>query len=283
VADDEDNRLRVYDLSAGGPPVEIIETRSHLADERGKHPEMDLEAAATTGGRVYWTASHSRKKSGKRAPARLRQFACDVVRASGGADTLALAGRSHDTLLEDLLRSPVLAGYDLAGAAARSPIEPGGLNIEGLTDTPSGHLLVGFRSPVPGGRALLVPLRNPAAMIERGQPADVGRPIDLDLGGRGIRSIASWRGEYWIVAGSPLGRAESRLYRWDGSGAPVWVESVRFGDLNPEALAEVSVGGRNGLLVLSDDGERDAGGRPCKKLKDDTKKQFRAAWLEKVP
>ncbi len=64
VADDEDNHLRVYDLAAGGPPIELIDTSAELADERGKHPEMDLEAAATIGTRVYWIGSHSRKKSG---------------------------------------------------------------------------------------------------------------------------------------------------------------------------------------------------------------------------
>ncbi len=102
VADDEDNRLRVYDLSTAGPPVEIVNTRPHLADARGKHPEMDLEAAATVGTRVYWIASHSRKKSGKRARSRLRLFATDLRRGESGAATLAVVGRPYELLLEDL-------------------------------------------------------------------------------------------------------------------------------------------------------------------------------------
>lgn len=284
VADDEDNRLRVYDLSTAGPPVEIVDTRPHLADERGKHPEMDLEASATVGNRVYWIASHSRKKSGKRAQSRLRLFATDLVRGDSGAATLAVVGRPYDQLLDDLLRTSALARFDLAAAATRPPSEPGGLNIEGLTDIPgTGHLLLAFRSPVPGGRALLVPIHNPTAMVERGGSAELGRPIELDLGGRGVRSLVSWGGVYWLVAGSPHGRAESRLYRWDGSGTPEWISSVRFGELNPEALAEVTAGSRTGLLVLSDDGERDMGGRPCKHLKMDAAKQFRGMWLEKGP
>jgi hypothetical protein len=284
VADDEDNHLRVYDLAAGGPPVELIDTSAELADERGKHPEMDLEAAATIGSRVYWIGSHSRKKSGKRANSRLRLFATDLVaRADGAGQTLKHAGRAYEGLIADLTRLPGPVGKALTDAVARSPIEDGGLNIEGLTDMPGpGHLLLGFRSPVPAGRALLVPVRNPGAMIERGDPADLGGPIELDLGGRGVRAVASWRGAYWIVAGSPRGRAESRLYRWDGSGPPVWLHSVQFGDMNPEALAEASVNGRSGMLVLSDDGERMTAGRPCKRLKDDQAKQFRAVWLEKV-
>jgi hypothetical protein len=284
VADDEDNHLRVYDLSTAGPPVEVVDTRAQLANERGKHPEMDLEAAATVGDRVYWIASHSRKKSGKRAQSRLRLFATDLVRGESGAATLAVAGRPYEQLLDDLLRAPALARFDLAAAAARPPVEPGGLNIEGLTDIPgTGHLLLAFRSPVPGGRALLVPIHNPAAMVERGEPARLGRPIELDVGGRGVRSVVSWGGAYWVVAGSPHGRAESRLYRWDGSGASEWISTVRFGELNPEALAEVSIGARTGLLVLSDDGERDMGAGPCKHLEDDAAKQFRGMWLEKAP
>ena len=284
VADDEDNRLRVYDLSTGGPPLEVVDTSSHLADGRGKHPEMDIEAAATVGTRVYWIASHSRKKSGKRADSRLRLFATDLVRGEGGAATLVMAGRAYEQLLDDMVRAPALARFDLAAAAERPPTEPGALNIEGLTDVPgTGQLLLAFRSPVPGGRALLVPIHNPAAMVERGDAADLGRPIELDLGARGVRSLVSWRGAYWIVAGSPHRRAESRLYRWDGSGAPEWVRSVRFGELNPEALAEVTDDTRSGLLVLSDDGERDLGGGPCKKLDVDAEKQFRAMWLEKAP
>jgi len=285
VADDEDNHLRVYDLDAGGAPLELLDVSADLVDPGGKHPELDLEASATVGSRIYWIASHSRKKSGKRAASRLRLFATDLAPGGGAAvQTLALAGRPYERLLADLTLAPGLAGHDLAAAAGRSPVQEGGLNIEGMTDIPgTGTLLLGFRSPVPRGRALLVPVRNPAAMIERGEPAEIGPPIDLDLGGRGVRALVSWAGAYWIVAGSPLGRAESRLYRWDGSSAPVWIRSVRFGDLNPEALAEVSLGPRRGLLILSDDGERVMGGRICKRLKDVSAKQFRAVWLEKVP
>jgi Protein of unknown function (DUF3616) len=283
VADDEDNRLRVYDLSAGGAPLETIETTSRMAGMRGGSPEMDLEAAATVGKRIYWIASHSLRKSGQREASRLRLLATDLVR-QGDADSETLVGRPYESLLSDLIESPALARFDMAGAARRPPHTRGALNIEGLTDMPgTDHLLLGFRSPVPGGRALLIPIRNPAAMVERGERADLGPPIGLDLGRRGVRSLATWRGDYWIVAGSPHGWAESRLYRWDGAGPPSWVQSVRFARLNPEALAQVSAGPRSGLLVLSDDGERAMGARMCKDVEVESEKQFRGTWLDKVP
>jgi Protein of unknown function (DUF3616) len=285
VADDEDNRLRVYDLSAGGAPLETIETTSRLAGARGGAPEMDLEAAATVGKRIFWIASHSLRKSGQRDASRLRLLATDLVRqGEATSDTLVMAGRPYERLLSDLMRAPGLHRFDLGAAARRPPHAPGALNIEGLTDVPgTGHLLLGLRSPVPGGRALLIPIRNPDDMVERGEPADVGPPIELDLGGRGVRSLVTWRGEYWIVAGSPHARAESRLYRWDGARQPSWVQSVRFGGLNPEAMAEVTARGKSGLLVLSDDGERAMGDALCKDLEVESRKQFRGTWLDKVP
>ena len=269
VADDEDNALRIYDTARPGRPAAVIATDDMLADMRGKHPEMDLEGAARIGGRIYWLASHGRKKSGKRAPSRLRLFATDVT-ADG---RLAFVGSAYLRLVEDLAAVP---GLDLAGAAARSPREEGGLNIEGLGETAGGALLLGFRSPVPAGRALIVPVENPAAMVERGERAVLGAPVRLDLGGRGVRAIERF-GERQVIAAGGTGARElsARLYVWDGRGAARAVEGVRFGDLNPEALARV--GGR--LMVLSDDGERPMGGRPCKKLQDPGARRFRAAWV----
>jgi hypothetical protein len=272
VADDEDNLLRVYDSAAPGAPVEVVETASMLADARGKHPEMDLEAAARVGERIYWLASHGRKKSGKPAPSRLRLFATDV--ASDGR--LVFAGSVYERLVEDLAALP---GAGLAAAAARSPSAEGGLNIEGLGATAEGALLLGFRSPVgPDGRALVVPIENPAAVVERGERAVLGAPRRLDLGGRGVRALEREGGEHIIVGGgSGAEVVAARLYTWDGRGESVReVAGVRFGDLNPEALAWLD--GR--LLVLSDDGERRMGGRPCKKLREPGARRFRAVWVQ---
>jgi hypothetical protein len=268
VADDEDNHLRIYDAAAPGPPIQVIDTRAALADPTGKDREMDLEAAARIGDRIYWLASHGRKKSGKPAPSRLRLFATDVVDGR-----LSFVGTAYAQLVDDLAALPEL---DLAAAAARSPSAEGGLNIEGLDGTSKGQLLLGFRSPLVGGRALVVPIENPAAVVERGVRAVLGAPQQIDLAGRGVRAM-EWDGrEHWIVAGAPAARRmEPRLYRWDGSGAPRWVESVRFGPLNPEALARVG----DRFLVLSDDGELRYTGRACKKLKDARARRFRAVWL----
>ncbi len=269
VADDEDNLLRVYDTAAPGKATAVVDTGSVMPDERRKPPEMDLEAAARIGDRIYWLASHGRKKSGKRAPSRLRIFATDVV----AGENLAFVGTPYSHLVDDLAAVP---GLDLGEAAAMSPRDEGGLNIEGLGETATGQLLLGFRSPVPEGRALILPIENPAAMIERGERAVFGAPIRLDLGGRGVRAMERDGARQYIVGGGTGARMlAAELYVWDGGGAARPMAGVRFGDLNPEALALI---GRR-LLVVSDDGERPMGRRVCKKLKDRAARQFRAAWL----
>ena len=279
VADDEDNRLRVYHAARGGDPVTLVNGVGDSSGAPAILDEMDLEGSATIGSRVYWIASHARKKSGKPAPSRLILFATDVH--GEPATALAPAGRPYAQLVRELVRAPSLARYDLAAAAARSPISPGGLNIEGLTNTPEGHLLIGFRNPVPGGRALLVRISNPSDVIDRGAPPRFGAGIELDLEGRGIRTIASWQGAYWIVAGDIADPIQpSRLYRWDGRSAPVWIDTADLRDLNIEAIAEVPTDTGPRLLLLSDDGSRRIGGRKCKKLRDDRAKRFRGAWLE---
>jgi hypothetical protein len=281
VADDEDNLLRIYHAARGGHPVDVVETDLTPAGARDRSVERDLEGSAIIGSRIYWIASHGRKKSGKRAPSRLTLFASDIATGPDGSPRLVLVGRPYLGLLQDMIEAPALARYDLADAAARSPVAPGGLNIEGMAATPEGHLWLGFRNPVPRGRALVVTLENPAEVIERRGPPRFGAPLELALEGRGVRTIASWRGAYWIVGGAiadPDGMP-SRLYRWDGSGPAVWIDSIDLGDLNVEAMATVTRDGEPHLLLVSDDGSRAIGGRRCKKLRDPAAKRFRAAWL----
>ncbi|HYG61171.1 MAG TPA: DUF3616 domain-containing protein [Thermoanaerobaculia bacterium] len=72
--------------------------------------------------------------------------------------------------------------------------EPGALNIEGLA-AKDGKLLIGFRGPVRGGKALVVTLENPQEVLNQGAPASFATPIELDLDGLGIRSLEHWPAE----------------------------------------------------------------------------------------
>jgi hypothetical protein len=110
-----------------------------------------------------------------------------------------------------------LKKYELEKAEKLAPKEEGGLNIEGLTATPNGELLIGFRNPIPGGKALILPLTNPLDLIQKPETevnAIFGEPIELDLGGLGIRSIEYWQvyQVYLIIAGAYDGSDQFALY-----------------------------------------------------------------------
>ena len=279
VANDEDNVLRVYRGDRGGGPVASFDMGAFL-DVEPEHPEADIEGAARIGDRIYWIASHGRNKEAKKRPNRRRFFATEV-REAAGRITLAGVGTPYRDLLKDLGREADLDEFKLAEAAEQAPEAGDGLNIEGLAATPRGHLLIGVRNPIRRGRALLVPLENPGEVL-RGARARLGKPIALDLGKRGVRSI-EYRpagAEYVIVAGAFDDRRDFRLFRWSGDpdDVPERVRGVDFGGLNPEALFFARDGDRSRGWILSDDGGLVIAGRECKHLAEGDRR-FRSAQL----
>jgi uncharacterized protein DUF3616 len=272
VADDEDNVLRVYDAIEGGSAVRKTNLGRQIALK--KKGEVDIEAATSLDGRAYWISSHGRNAKGEEDPNRSLIITTELPTLD---DKVEVEGDVYRDLLSDLEREPALARYDLEHAAELAPKEPGGLNIEGLTATPEGQLLIGFRSPVPGGKALLVPLANPSALYGAGQ-ARFAAPIELDLDGLGVRSLSWWRGAYLIAAGPTGEGGPARLYRWSGPGsAPSVLAQAAFADANPEAFFTAE--SNDEILVLSDDGGREIRGTACKRLKNKKHKSFRGVWL----
>jgi hypothetical protein len=272
VADDEDNFLRLYDADKGGVPLRLLNV-SPLLELRKKHPESDLEAGTRIGDDAYWLTSHGRNKKGKPKPER-QFFFGTVVPAMEGE--LQLIGQPYRTLQEDLVAAAELAPFNLKHAATLAPKEPGGFNIEGMTATPNDQVLLGFRSPVPEGLALLLTLENPREVLTGARPK-FGEPLRLDFGGLGVRGLSWWRGKYLIVAGPPAD-GPSRLYSWVGPGHAPEALSVDLSDYNPEGFFTPET--RDEILLLSDDGTRLLEGQECKSLKDPAQKRFRGVWLE---
>lgn len=277
VADDEDNVLRVFDADRGGPPETSADVSAGLGlPAKKKQPELDLEGATRLGDLALWITSHGRNSKGKPKPERLRFFATTASR--DGA--LTLVGEPCTTLLPQLLASPAAGGLGLDQAAERGPKEPGGLNIEGMTATPDGRILLGFRNPIPDGKAILIPVENPREIVA-GQPARFGAPIRLDLGGLGVRALSLWRGRYLIAAGPVADGATPRLYTWSGRAgdAPVLVTAVE--GFNPEGFFTPET--RDAVMILSDDGTRLIDGQECKQLKDPRHRRFRGTWIRLPP
>ena len=278
IADDEDNILRVYSRE-GGEALFQYDISQFLGNQgKKKAKEADLEAAAQIGGYTFWITSHGRNSKGRDTPERQRLFATRVT-VRGERIDIAPIGEPYTNLLDDLLNDRRLAQYHLAEAAQLAPKETGGLNIEGLAATPKGHLLIGFRNPVTKGSALLVPLLNPREVCE-GVRAQFADPMEIDLGGLGIRSIEYCAGRYMIIAGVIGDSGEpSRLFEWDGRNKPKHITGVTLRGLNPEGIAFQAADGSGEYFILSDDGSREVDGRDCKDLKDPRQKRFRGRVL----
>lgn len=319
VADDERNTLGVYRADRPGQPAQIFPWDAPLGIDphTDEHPEADLEGAAVLAGEVYWIASHGRNRNGRWRPNRHRFFAITI--APGNDGHLARPfGKPYRNLILDLVADPKMRGLGLAEAlqpedkkVQRLAPKDQGLNVEGLCAAADGRsLLIAFRNPRPGGKALLVPLLNPAAVVGQGARPQFGPPIRLALhvdyrGERlslGIRSIEHSNGQaaYLIAAGPHDTGKPFALYRWSGNqhDRPVLLPKStaaihRVRDFSPEAL--VLYPGRDRFQVLSDDGAlpvRVASPADCKPgtfqdgwcrakdLNDNRRKTFKSLWLD---
>lgn len=283
VADDEDNVIRIYDADRPGAPVAsfdlspslgLPQKRSRKTGRLGDAPETDIEGAARVEDVAYWITSHGLNSSGKRKPERFRFFATN---APIDASAIRVLGRPYQELVADLLADARYAPFALERASQLAPKERGALNVEGLAQRAEGGLFVGFRSPVPEGKALLAPLLNPRDVVQ-GARALFGAPVLLALEGLGVRDIARWRGRYLILAGARDGRAGTRLFVWDGQSAPRKLSTLGLDALNPEGIVTPADGAR--VLLLSDDGTQEIDGDECKRLDDVSKKRFRGFWVD---
>jgi len=254
VASDETNRLQIYERGKPQPIGNGIDMETFTSFDKS-----DLEAAAVIGDRVYWISSHSFNNQGEDKAKRKVFFATKIVQANG-KPALESVGKPVKSL-----RDP------LAKAAGVKPEE---MNIEALTATPDGALLIGLRAPLRDGEALVIPFKNPRAMVEDpSTPPDFGAAIPVKLQGRGFRSmetLGSGTAEYAIVAGPVSDSAKGfALFRWSGPGTdPVEVKGVDLTGIKPEAA--MSVPGQNLLQLLSDDGD------VCSDEGDLSKRRFRS-------
>lgn len=238
VASDDTNTLQIYERGKPDPLGSGIDMRDFTSFKKS-----DLEGAAGIGDRVYWISSHSLNKHNEDKAERKLFFAARVEKKNG-KPTLVGTGKAIKTLRDPIARA--------------AQVDPKDLNIEALAATPEGGLLIGLRQPLRNGRALLIPFKNPAAVIDHDAPPEFGAAISLDLKGGGFRSmdlIGSGPTRYAIVAGPVADSPDGfKLFRWNGgTEAPVEVRSLVFERFKPEAL--MLVPGKPLLQLLSDDGD----------------------------
>jgi uncharacterized protein DUF3616 len=279
VANDEDQVLRVFRRGPGREPLQGFDMTGFLFPDQSK-PETDIEGATSIGNRIYWITSHGRNKNGEYRGSRYRFWATDWE-AKGDRIALNLVGDAYTRLLDDMLAHPGLARFDLQSASQRAPKSIGGLNIEALAATPDGKILIGFRNPIPAGKALILPMENPVEIL-KGSRARLGAPIELDLGGLGVRGMeyVPSLSRYAIIGGDIDKGRPSQMFTWTGqtTDAAQVIPNLSFGALNPESVIVYSDEPQK-VQIVSDEGTKMVGTQECKAVEDPRGRSFHSAWV----
>jgi len=262
VGDDEANVLRVYDRAGGDAVFEW-----DYSQAIGVNGEVDLEAAVMIGDTLYLSGSHSNTKKGVDADSREVIFSVKVS-GTGANTTFTYQGdfKGLEAALVDWDQSGASGkaanyfGFAASSAAGISPENTNGFSIEGMTTSPdNSELWLGFRAPqtdtTTRDKALIVPVENYQALLSgAATSAQFGAAIELNLGGRGIRSIekAADGSGYLIIAG-PSGTASAevthdfRLFTWNGDAATAPVELSN----NLDALLKSTGGSFESIVSLT--------------------------------
>jgi hypothetical protein len=298
IANDESNLLYVYDRSASGLPVKTFDFNAgnilSLTDgSTGNWKEVDVEAVVNSmahAGRSYWLGSMSNSSSFNDKPNRNRLFAIDIT-GTGAATAFSNAG-NYTGLRQQLITWGDANGYNFSASAAdgKDSKTIDGFNAEGMVFGPDNSTLyIGFRAPlVPLAnrtKAVIAPVQNFEAWFNNGAPSGnpvIGVPIELDLGGRGIRDmIRLSNGVYVIVAGSYNENLIPAIYRWTGNpaDAPVAIPSFNLAGVNAEAVMAVNQLGQlspDKLQIICDNGDNIFynDGTAAKDLPQDNYKKF---------
>lgn len=219
----------------------------------------DLEGLATDStGFIYAITSHSRNSKGEEKKSREK-----LVRFRVEGNRL-VAPR----VVNDLKNSLAALHPVLANAAAINDVKGGGgFNIEALEfSADQRNLMIGFRSPLDAGQALVAVIRNPAAMFEPGTDPDVSLElIRMDLGGHGLRGmswIPSLQG-YLLITG-PVAKKQTQFCLWFWSGKAdakprrAEVEGLP-GFEHAEGVTPAIIDGMPKIVIVSDDGSREEG------------------------
>jgi hypothetical protein len=225
----------------------------------------DLEGIATdAAGWVYAITSHSRTGKGNEKTAREKLLRFRIE----GAHVVS------PVVVTGLKAALVAAHPVLAAAAAIMDVKAdGGLNIEALEMAPDQQtLLIGFRSPLLDGRALIARIENPVDIFESGAvPRIAPRLETLDLAGHGLRGMSHIPalGGYLLISG-PVAKEQAQFRLWFWSGRPA--DRPRHAQVaglpgfeHAEGVAPAVIDGQVHIVIVSDDGDREAG-RPARFL-----------------
>ncbi len=259
VEDEKRHPLSLVTIGTGGQVASAALTPSLFQMFSTFWKLDDLEGLALDkSGFVYAITSHSRDNSGaeKRSREKLVRFRIEGNRVVGPT-------------VVDGLKQALTAAHPVLAAAAklRAVKDSGGLNIEALEfSLDQQRLLIGFRSPLHDGRAVIASVENPTEIFGAGESPRIATAlVELDLGGHGIRGLTyvPSLGEYLLIGG-PVSRAPAQFDLWRWSGRPgasarrVGVPGLQ-GLEHAEGVSPAVIGGVERIIIVSDDGNRKQG------------------------
>lgn len=210
---------------------------------------VDLEGITTDGSHFYVVGSQSKSKGGDLAGLVRFRFDAQGERIEGVESVSGLRRFLAENVAE--LRGMENLKY-----------KDGGINVEGAAwDGRNGRLLLGLRSPVVDGHALVVPLRlrDPRGTFSYDNlEVEGAKAVRLPLGGAGVRSIEyDERARAFRVitgAGPNAEKQDFKLWEWDGDAARPALREVGTYDrrLKPEGVTRVSTAGRDFTFIVFD-------------------------------
>jgi hypothetical protein len=210
---------------------------------------IDLEGITTDGVYFYVVGSQSKPTGGDLTGLARFKFNAENQQV---ADTQSISG----------LKKFLADNVDELRGMHDTSYDDGGINVEGLAWDPNGkRLLLGLRSPVVEGQALIVPLklRDPQGAFSFDNMEVEGRKaIRLALDGGAIRSIEydELRKTFRLItgAGPNAEKMDFKLWEWSANGqAPALRETDTFDRrLKPEGITRVTSGDQNYTFIVFD-------------------------------
>lgn len=262
VEDEMEHSLAILSIQGDGTfAVERLDPQAVfapiLAAPHAEIPEDFEGIAVDDEGFLYLITSHSREVDGK-VDARREQLVRFKVAGTQCTDMAVYGNLKADIAA----RHPVLR----QSADVVDVKQAGGLNIEGIAfDKDKKTLLIGFRSPVSEGKAVLVTLDNPKDIFTTGVEAEIGADlILLDLQDNGVRGMVydPTLDGYLIISG-PVSRDRTLnfgLWLWHGepgkAAVPVGIPGPANAINRGECISPVVWQDTHKVLLIRDDGKK---------------------------
>ena len=246
VEDESQESLHLIEFNKDGEIKELGSPKmSRKTEMKLKHKVRDLEGVTSHNKQIYAITSHSTNKVHKHKKAREQ-----IIRFEYEDGKVSHFKHYHGLLDELKKLHPIFNSLSMKRKKE--------VNIESLAwDKENNSLLIGFRTPLIKGKAIVVTLTNPDSIFDKKEQPKLEKPIFLDLYGDGIRGM-SWdeaKQGYWIISGS-IGKRKGQefaLWFWDKNNNTLTINEENRNLGYAEGITKIE---NLGLFVVQDNGSK---------------------------